>query len=403
MAAVSLICLSLHGESYLIPNVKSKPVSNVVDTTKLGTLTVPVVGCGTISWTSNSLFSLENEELEDVVSAAYRSNAAFFDTAERYGSHFKTAFGMGYGETERLTNLLVRKAKVVDGPTRVDPVIASKFTPLPWRTTVESVVEACEQSCKNLGVDSIDLYQIHMPDIVQPLRAFGKVETKDTIYWDGIAKCYNEGLIKNVGVCNYGPTLVEQCYNALAERGLPLASNQIAFSLLGRKNGSLETIQKCNELGVKVLAYYPFAMGLLTGKYSKDTLKHEGGDGVALDTSLTTRKKTSLEQQDLLRYASEEGFVPLITAMSDIAERRRKTISQVALNYIISKDVIPIPGCRTVSQLEDNLGAMGWRLSETEIKRLELLADELPNFDGAGFKRTNEKFVGYGIERWELD
>lgn len=110
------------------------------------------------------MFTLENEELEEVVSAAYRSNAAFFDTAERYGSHLKTAFGMGYGETERLTNLLVRKAKVVDGPAKVEPVVASKFTPLPWRTTVESVVEACEQSCKNLGVESIDLYQIHMPD-----------------------------------------------------------------------------------------------------------------------------------------------------------------------------------------------------------------------------------------------
>lgn len=112
---------------------------------------------------TSTVFTLENEELEDVVSSAYRSNAAFFDT-ERYGSHLKTAVGMGYGETERLTQLLVKKAKVVDGPTKVEPVIATKFTPLPWRTTVQSVVEACEQSCKNLGVDSIDLYQIHMPD-----------------------------------------------------------------------------------------------------------------------------------------------------------------------------------------------------------------------------------------------
>jgi pyridoxine 4-dehydrogenase len=238
---------------------------------------------------------------------------------------------------------------------------------------------------------------------VQPLRVFGKVDTKDELYWDGIAECYHKGLIKNVGVCNYGPTLVEQCYNALAKRGVPLASNQIAFSLLGRKNGSSETLQKCNELGVKVLAYYPFAMGLLTGKYSKENLPKHDADDNKLDLSLTTQKKTTLEQQDLLSYANEEGFASLIKAMSDIAERRSKTISQVALNYIISKGAIPIPGCRSVSQLEDNLGAMGWRLSDTEIKRLELLADELPNFDGAGFKRTNEKFVGYGIERWDLD
>lgn len=59
--------------------------------------------------------------------------------------------------------------------------------------------------------------------VVQPLRVFGKVDTKDELYWDGIAECYHQGLIKNVGVCNYGPTLVEQCHRALKDRGVPLA------------------------------------------------------------------------------------------------------------------------------------------------------------------------------------
>jgi pyridoxine 4-dehydrogenase len=196
---------------------------------------------------------------------------------------------------------------------------------------------------------------------------------------------------------------VEQCHNALAAKGVPLASNQIAFSLLGRKNGSTETIEKCNELGIKVLAYYPFAMGLLTGKYSKNSLERINDNSLELDSSLMQQKKSKLEQRDLLEYASQAGFGSLMDAMSGIADRRDKSISQVALNYIISKGAIPIPGCRTVSQLEENLGAMGWRLSEQEIKALELEADMLPNFDGAGFKRTNEKFVGYGIERWTLD
>lgn len=227
---------------------------------------------------------------------------------------------------------------------------------------------------------------------MQPLRAFGKVDIKDKIYWDGIAECYNRGLIKNVGVCNYGPTLVEECYNSLAERGVPLASNQIAFSLIGRKNGSTETIKKCNELGVKVLAYYPFAMGLLTGKYSNIDVHAQ-----------RNQKKSKLEQTDLLEYASQDGFASLMEAMSAIADRRAKSMSQVALNYVISKGAIPIPGCRTVLQLEDNLGAMGWRLSDQEIETLELKSEMLHNFDGAGFKRTNEKFVGYGIERWNLD
>ena len=139
-------------------------VSKTVDTTTIGSIKVPTVGTGTISWSSDSFFSTENSEVEEVVKEAYRSNAALFDTAERYGSHFKTAFGMGYGETERMTSKYLRKVEEIEGYTPVKPVVATKFTPVPWRTTVQSVVDACEQSCKNLGVEQIDLYQIHMPD-----------------------------------------------------------------------------------------------------------------------------------------------------------------------------------------------------------------------------------------------
>jgi aryl-alcohol dehydrogenase-like predicted oxidoreductase len=198
---------------------------------------------------------------------AVTGNAAFFDTAERYGSHLKTALGLGWGETERLTRLLLERAQEEQGHEatttrslpivvhhrqepagnnhsnknkqhRLEPVVATKFTPSPWRTTGQSVIDACEESRQRLGVEQIDLYQIHMPDIVQPFRMFGKQDVKDEIYWDGVAECYHRGLVKNVGVCNYGPTLVTKCHDALAKRGVPLASNQIAFSLIGRHNGA---------------------------------------------------------------------------------------------------------------------------------------------------------------------
>lgn len=404
----------------------SKPKLPIKDTTKIGSLTVPSVGTGTISWSSDSVFDIESKELEKVVSTAYKNNAAFFDTAERYGSHWKTAFGIGYGETEQLASKYIKTAvrseeeeTAMTGMkiNQVKPVVATKFTPIPWRTTARSVVDACEQSCRNLGVDQIDLYQVHMPDIVQPFRSFGKVESKDEIYWEGLAECYNRGLVKNVGVCNYGPTLVEQCQKYLATKGVPLASNQISFSLLGRHDGSQETLDKCNELGIKTLACYPFAMGLLTGKYTKAaSSSHDtnGNSKLILPTelsSLSASKKTNSEMLDLERYAYGDGLTipqggiqPLLITMASIAKKRNKTISQIALNYIISKGAIPIPGCRTSTQLEDNLGAMGWRLSKTEVKMLELEADKLGfGFDGAGFKRTSEKFVGYGVEKWTLD
>lgn len=404
----------------------SKPKLPIKDTTKIGSITVPSVGTGTISWSSDSVFDIESKELEKVVSTAYKNNAAFFDTAERYGSHWKTAFGIGYGETEQLASKYIKTAVRSEEEetamtgikiNQVKPVVATKFTPIPWRTTAQSVVDACEQSCRNLGVDQIDLYQVHMPDIVQPFRSFGKVESKDEIYWEGLAECYNRGLVKNVGVCNYGPTLVEQCQKYLATKGVPLASNQISFSLLGRHDGSQETLDKCNELGIKTLACYPFAMGLLTGKYTKAvSSSHDtnGNSKLILPTelsSLSASKKTNSEMLDLERYAYGDGLTipqggiqPLLITMASIAKKRNKTISQIALNYIISKGAIPIPGCRTTTQLEDNLGAMGWRLSKTEVKMLELEAEKLGfGFDGAGFKRTSEKFVGYGVEKWTLD
>jgi aryl-alcohol dehydrogenase-like predicted oxidoreductase len=140
-------------------------------------------------------------------------------------------------------------------------------------------------------------------------------------------------------------------------------------------------------------------MGLLTGKYSPGILGK--ADDTTVGKTLTTPKKTSLELRDLQRYANGDGITvpeggirPLLIKMSEIAEKRDKTLAQVALNYIISKEIIPIPGCRSAEQLEDNLGSMGWRLSPNEIEMLEFEADRLPNFDGAGFKRTHVSNFG---------
>lgn len=379
-----------------------KPSSVTTDTTSLGNLQVPTVGIGTISWSSTNPLALENAQLQALVDTAVRKNAAFFDTAERYGSHYKTAIGMGWGETERLTRRLIDQAPP---SSHQQPIVATKFTPSPWRTTVDSVVEACRQSCERLNVDQIDLYQLHMPDIVQPLRFLGQDKSKDEVYWQGLAECHRLGLAKNVGVCNYGPSLLRKCQETLDRYNVPLASNQIAYSLIGRHNGAQETVDYCNENDIKVLAFFPFAMGLLTGKYS---VVDPNANNMASELSLFQSQKTLLEERDLRRFAAGDGvspgMAPLLSVMSDIAQTRRKSLAQIALNYIICQGAIPIPGARTSAQLSDNLGAMGWRLTKSEIARLEEAANQVgAGFDGAGFKRTSEKFVGYGVEKWTLN
>merc|ERR1712176_1079938 len=392
--AIVLICVAytFSSDAYVIGGDKR---TTITDTTKLGTLTVPKVGVGTLAWDSQP-------ELTELVTTANVKGGAFFDTGERYGSHLKTAFGLGWGETECLLR------KLLYNQDETSAVVATKFTPSPWRTTAQSVVDACEESRKRLGVESIDLYQIQMPDIVKPLRSFGFDKAYDAKYWDGLAECYHRGLVKNVGVSNYGPTLVSECHEALRNRDVPLVSNQIAFSLIGRNNGAQETLDRCNELGVKVLAYYPFAMGLLTGKYTSDSAELSAEDALAI--SLSSSRRSKLETLDLQRYAKGDGKIvpkggvaPLLPVMERIAQKRDKTVAQVALNYIMSKGAIPIPGARTAAQLEDNMGSLGWRLFQDELAQMEYEADNLGfQFEGAGFKRTSEKFVGYGMERWSL-
>ena len=107
-------------------------------------------------------------------------------------------------------------------------------------------------------------------------------------------------------------------------------------------------------------------------------------------TSLTSSQKTKLELKDLQQYA--ERMESLLLKMEQIANEKDKTIAQIALNYITCKGAIPIPGARTADQVKDNIGAMGWKLSDSEVEALEMEADLLGfAFEGAGFKRTSEK------------
>lgn len=258
-------------------------------------------------------------------------------------------------------------------------VIATKFTPSPWRTTVQSVLDACDASRRRLGVESIDLYQLHMPDLFS---------SNNPIYWQGLAECYHRGWVKNVGVCNYGPTLVAQCQEALGD--VPLASNQIAYSLLGRHNGAQATVDYCRRNGIAVLAFFPLAMGVLTGKYNDDTTSKS-----------TSSQKSPWERQDLRMYSRDMGA--LLRVVRRIAQDRQRTVSQVALAYVVSQGAIPIPGARTEAQVRDNLAAAEFTLTASEIEALETAADAVAGFEGAGLKRANEKFVGYGMEAWALD
>jgi len=381
------------------------------DVARVGSLEVPHLALGTISWTPESEQGFRpGDRMDGKVGTALAQNsvahtaltlgATFFDTAERYS--------VGVGET-LLADALASGAEAasvgsrlrafVGGPKPRKPVVATKFTPAPWRPGADDVVAACEASRKRLGVDAIDLYLIHMPDVVQPGRAFGFVDDKNEKYWEGLARCKELGLAKEIGVSNYGPTLLRECAAFMEKRGLKLAANQIHYSLLARRaGGNQATVDAGKELGVATLAYYPLAMGLLTasGGERGGALAHyaSGGTGYIGAPWLEKNKVR----------VPDGGVAPLVAALQAVAAARGKTVTQVALNWIMAQGVIPIAGATTDKYVADAAGALGWRLTADECAALEAAADDLGfEFQGTFFKRTDSKFVGYGVEYWTLD
>ena len=150
----------------------------------VGTVKVSPMGIGTLNWPLNKE---TDSDAEASLRACVDAGINFVDTAEAYG----------FGTSEKLTRNVV-------GAVNGQCVVATKFAPVPWRRDSEDLVAACKASKERLGVEAIDLYQIHWPDIIQPLKPFGFEEVKNEKYWDGSARCYEQGLIKNVGVSNYG-------------------------------------------------------------------------------------------------------------------------------------------------------------------------------------------------------
>jgi aryl-alcohol dehydrogenase-like predicted oxidoreductase len=140
---------------------------------------------------------------------------------------------------------------------------------------------------------------------------------------------------------------------------LLLSSNQLEYSLLDRRIEKNGLLAQCQELGITCIAYSPIAKGVLSGKYSR---RHPL-------SGLRSRKYP-------VKYLDQ--IEPLIRLLKEIGDSHDgKTPAQVALNWVMCKGAIPIPGVKTLQQAEENLGALGWRLSENEVAALDDTTDRI--------------------------
>lgn len=212
-------------------------------------LTVTPLCIGTWAWGDKLFWNYGNgygsEQLQEAFTAALEAGVTFFDTAEVYG----------LGLSEELLGQFVKQAK--------QPVqIATKFGPLPWRFSGQSVSDALTDSLKRLQLERVDLYQVHWP--------FTFLLSQETLM-NTLADEVKRGRIAAVGVSNYSASQMRQAHQILAARGVPLAVNQVRYSLVSRQIETEGIVATARELDVTILAYSPLAQGLLTGKYSADS------------------------------------------------------------------------------------------------------------------------------------
>jgi len=315
-------------------------LSQSVQTATLGqtNITVPALGIGTWQWGDKLFWSYGKDYGSDQVRAAFHAavNAGipFFDTAEIYG----------FGESERLIGQFIKES---DRPIQV----ATKYFPLPWRFGAQAVEDALTASLKRLQLDHVALYQVHAPlDFLMGQRTL----------MNALADEVQKGRIGAIGISNYSAEQMRKAHSYLAARGIPLAVNQVRYSLLTRQIESNGIMATAKELGITILAYSPLAQGLLTGKYTLESAPTPEG---------ARRLDTRFSQKGL------EKIAPLINALKQIGETHQRTPAQVALNWLIAQgNVIPIPGAKNASQAQQNAGALGWSLSAEEVVRLEELS-----------------------------
>jgi aryl-alcohol dehydrogenase-like predicted oxidoreductase len=307
--------------------------------TSLGTsdLQVPRLGVGAMTWGDPSglarwspaklayggAHGLDEEKRAFEVSVA--AGVTLFDTAEMYSG----------GASERRLGELAHGKEVL---------LATKFPPSPF-ARAESMPHELDASLERLGRNAVDLYQHHFPSS----------RVSIPVLMNLMADAVTQGKVKAVGVSNYSADQMRIAHAALAKRGIPLASNQVEYSLLHRQPEVNGVLDACRELGVTLIAYQPLASGALTGKYKVGS------------------RPTGLRRfMGFFRGKGLEAVAPVVALLREIGGRYSKTPAQVALRWLIENElVLPIPGAKNAKQAADNAGALSFRLTRAEVEALD--------------------------------
>jgi aryl-alcohol dehydrogenase-like predicted oxidoreductase len=308
-----------------------------METRNLGPLQVTRLCLGTMLMGGRT----PREESHRMLDRYVEAGGNFIDTADVYGD----------GESERtLAPWLARHRDEVVVGTKVRMQVSD---PPGKGLAPDRIRAACDASLRRMGIDVIDLYQVHAPDPEVPLE-----ESLEAL--DGLVRA---GKVRALGASNFPAWLLAWAVALQDREGWsPFVSLQPQYSLVER-SVEVELLPFCRAAGLGVLPWGPLGAGFLTGKYSRDAEPPEG--------SRMANASDDIEEARH-RRAVERNF-QVVDAAEAIARETGATISQVALAWLLGVEGVtaPIVGPRTFEQLEDLLGAVDVRLSEEQRARLE--------------------------------
>lgn len=298
------------------------------------------LGTMQFGWTADESTSL------DVLSAAYEAGVNFIDTADVYSRWVENNPG---GVAETIIGKWIKQSKIPRDQLVLATKVRGRMGPGPNDEGLSRlhILHAVEASLRRLGTDYIDLYQTHSYDDRVPIE-----ETLRTL--DDLV---HQGKVRYIGCSNYPAwRLMQALWTSSSNNFVSFVSLQPHYSLAHRAEFERELAELCLTYGLGVIPYSPLAGGFLTNKYHRHQAEPESA-------RLGGVKR---------RYFNEKGWA-IHEAVEKLAISQGKTISQVALAWLLSDPVItsPIIGPRNLEQLEDNLGAAGFRLSLAEKNSLD--------------------------------
>jgi len=275
-----------------------------------------------------------DDNIIKAIKRSYELGVNLVDTAEIYGN--------GHSET------VVGKALKDIG--RENMIVATKVAGAHLRH--DELLKSAELSMKRLGISYIDLYQIHWPD------PWEQIPLRETM--KAMEELYVQGKIRAIGVSNFAVRDLEEARSYLSKTDI--VSNQVRYNMLQREIEE-EVMPYCRKNGITIIAWSPLAQGALTGKYNVENVPRD-------------RIRSGNE---VFKPENMKQIERLLKILKEIAQKRKKTVAQVSLNWLISHEgVIAIPGAKTPEQAEENAGAAGWKLSDEELKLIE---NELSKID----------------------